>query len=76
MCTNPSASKIDQIAKKFNLVELKFYGTPMEAESLDLDNRQKPILNNTKYRQETGALLYIATITRNIRGNKRTKQEK
>lgn len=48
----------------------------MEAGSLDLDNRQKPILNNAKYRQETGALLYIVTIARNIRGNKRTKQEK
>lgn len=36
----------------------------METGFLSSDNEEKPMPNNTKYRQASGALLYIVTITR------------
>lgn len=57
-------SKIDELIIKFNLQDAKPHSTPMETNYTRLNDEDNILSNNILYRQATGNLLYIATVSR------------
>lgn len=55
--------KNEEVVRKFKLENAKPYSILMETGYLHIDNEEKPIPNNTKYRQARGDLLHIAIVT-------------
>lgn len=51
-------TKIEEVSRKFNLENAKVYSTPMKTGYLRINNEEKPMSNNTKYRQAIVASTY------------------
>uniref|UniRef100_A0A5S6QZ96 Reverse transcriptase Ty1/copia-type domain-containing protein n=1 Tax=Trichuris muris TaxID=70415 RepID=A0A5S6QZ96_TRIMR len=57
-------NKIEQLLEQYALMECKPAPPYMEIGSFSGNQESRPMLNNTKYRQVIGSLLYVATVSR------------